>query len=86
MSEHQNIPSEAGNITIGLDVGDRMSRYCILGRAGEILLEAKAATTIAGIRKAFGDTMSSRIALEVGTHSPWIRSGTGQHGASSGCG
>jgi len=32
-------------LTIGLDLGDRSSAYCVLNEAGEIVLEHKLATT-----------------------------------------
>jgi transposase len=32
-------------LTIGLDLGDRWSNYCVLDEAGEVLLEQKLATT-----------------------------------------
>jgi transposase len=32
-------------LTIGLDLGDRSSWYCVLDEAGEIILEHKLATT-----------------------------------------
>jgi predicted NBD/HSP70 family sugar kinase len=32
-------------LTIGVDLGDRWSCYCVLDEAGEILLEQKVATT-----------------------------------------
>ncbi|WP_035349662.1 hypothetical protein [Edaphobacter aggregans] len=59
-------------LTIGLDVGDRSSSYCVLGEAGEVLLEQKVSTTPQGTEKTFGATPRSRIALETGTHSPWV--------------
>ena len=34
-----------GQPTIGVDLGDRSSAYCILNEAGEIVLEHKLATT-----------------------------------------
>ena len=34
-----------GQLTIGLDLGDRSSAYCVLNEAGEIVLEHKLATT-----------------------------------------
>lgn len=58
--------------TIGLDLGDRSSFYCVLSGAGEVLLEAKVATNPETIRKTFEKMPSSRIALETGTHSPWV--------------
>src|ERR1700676_537179 len=59
-------------LTIGLDLGDRSSRYCILDEQGEVILEGSVATTKKGLAQAFGSKPRSRIALEVGTHSPWV--------------
>ena len=36
---------ESQKLTIGLDLGDRWSWYCVLNEAGEVLLEQKLATT-----------------------------------------
>lgn len=59
-------------LTIGLDLGDRTSRYCILDAEGEVLSEGLLPTTKAGLNSLFGKMPSSRVALEVGTHSPWV--------------
>jgi transposase len=59
-------------LTIGLDLGDRSSRYCMLDEAGEVLLEQKLATTGRAMREVFGGMPRSRIALETGMHSPWV--------------
>ncbi len=59
-------------LTIGLDLGDRSSFYCVLNGAGEVVLEAKVATNPEAMRKAFEKMPASRIALETGTHSPWL--------------
>lgn len=59
-------------LTIGLDLGDRSSFYCVLNGAGEVIVEQKVATSPEGMRKAFGKMPRSRIALETGTHSPWV--------------
>jgi len=59
-------------LTIGLDLGDRTSRYCILEEAGEKVSEGQLPTTRAGLSSLFAKMPCSRIALEVGTHSPWI--------------
>jgi transposase len=59
-------------VTIGMDLGDRTSRYCLLSDEGEILREGQVATTKAGITEKFGALGRSRIAIEVGTHSPWV--------------
>lgn len=67
----KTIPKDV-SVIIGLDIGDRTSRYCVLDQDGTILLEAKLSTTVAGVNKEFAKMTRSRIALEVGTHSPWI--------------
>ena len=58
--------------TIGLDLGDRNSWYCVLDESGRILVEQKVSTTPKALQAAFGAMPRSRIALETGTHSPWI--------------
>src|SRR6266568_5568614 len=62
-----------GQLTIGLDLGDRSSAYCVLNEAGEIVLEHKLATTPEAIKQVFGSLPRCRIAMETGTHSPWVR-------------
>jgi transposase len=61
-----------GQLTIGLDLGDRSSAYCVLDGAGEILLEQRVATTPEAMRQAFEKMPRCRIAMETGTHSPWV--------------
>src|SRR5712672_3631042 len=59
-------------LTIGLDLGDRTSHYCILDEAGNVILERSLPTTPKGIHQMFSKIPRSRIALETGTHSPWV--------------
>lgn len=59
-------------LTIGLDLGDRSSSYCVLNEAGEMLLERKLPTTPEGMKETFAGIPRSRIAMETGTHSPWV--------------
>ena len=59
-------------LTVGLDLGDRSSRYCILGEAGEKASQDQLPTTKPGLDSLFGKMPPCRIALEVGTHSPWV--------------
>src|SRR5450759_5980533 len=59
-------------LTIGLDLGDRWSWYCVLDEAGEVVLEQKVATTPKAMKEVFGGMPRSRMALETGTHSPWV--------------
>jgi transposase len=59
-------------LTIGLDLGDRSSHYCILDEAGKVVLEHHLPTTVKGIQQVFSKIPRCRIALETGTHSPWV--------------
>jgi transposase len=59
-------------LTIGLDLGDRFSHYCILNETGEVIGERNLPTTPNGIDEVFCRMPRSRIALETGTHSPWV--------------
>src|SRR6202050_1190226 len=59
-------------LTIGLDLGDRISHYCILNEAREVILESTLPTTPKGIAEVFGRIPRSRVAFETGTHSPWV--------------
>ena len=56
---------EGKKLTIGMDLGDRTSRYCVLGEGGEVLLEASVATTQKGLSEAFGALPPCRIAIDV---------------------
>jgi transposase len=58
--------------TVGLDLGDKTSRYCALNLAGEETKEGGVATTRKALSAVFGKMRRSRIALEAGTHSPWV--------------
>lgn len=58
--------------TVGLDVGDRYSYYCVLNGDAELVEEGRIRTTEEALRHHFADCQQLRIALETGTHSPWI--------------
>ena len=64
--------ADHGRLTIGLDLGDRHSRYCILNDAGEVIGAETLPTTKTGLNSLFEKLPSCRVALEVGTHSPWV--------------
>ncbi len=67
-----NMIFKGHKLTIGVDLGDRWSNYCVLDEAGEVLLEQKVATTPEGMKQTFERIPRSLIALETGTHSPWV--------------
>jgi transposase len=68
----QNEILKERKLTIGLDLGDRWSFYCVMDEAGQILVEQKLPTTAEALQQTFGKIERSLIALETGTHSPWV--------------
>jgi transposase len=58
--------------TIGMDLGDRTSRYCILNEEGDIVFEGSVPTTKSGMNQVFGAMPRCRVAMETGSHSPWV--------------
>jgi transposase len=58
--------------TVGVDLGDRFSRYCVLSEDGEVMEEGRVRTSEAGFRRQWEGESRQRIVLETGTHSPWI--------------
>ena len=60
------------SITIGMDLGDKTSHYYVLNSEGELVREGTVATTKKGMKQRFGSLPRCRIAMEVGTHSPWV--------------
>jgi transposase len=58
-------------VTIGLDLGDRKSKYCVFDGEG-YLKESDVATESDAMKATFGAMKPCRIALEVGTHSLWV--------------
>ncbi len=61
-------------LTIGLDLGDRITQVCVLDGGGQILEETRVGTTRSGLTGALDSERlgKCRIAMEVGTHSPWV--------------
>ncbi len=58
--------------TVGIDLGDENSAYCTLDAAGDVLCEGLVRTTENGFAQQFQKMSPCRIALETGTHSPWV--------------
>ena len=60
-------------LTVGVDLGDQWSHYCILGLEGETLTEGQVRTTPQDVAEFFQALNAARVVVEVGTHSAWIR-------------
>src|ERR1017187_8802620 len=60
-------------LTVGVDLGDKWSNYCILGLDGETLVEGALQTSPHDFSEFFSAVMPARVVMEVGTHSAWAR-------------
>lgn len=68
-------------VVCGLDLGDKRSFVCMVDAAsGEVVEESRIRTTPAGVRRRFAGVGRMRVALEVGTHSPWVKELLGKCG------
>lgn len=63
---------KASGFSVGIDLGDKKSRFCVLDTQGGIVLEDGLATTREELTAYFTSIPKARTALEVGTHSPWV--------------
>jgi len=64
--------AEKPEMTMGLDIGDRYSHYCLLNQPGDVVEEGRIQSTEAALRRHLEGEPRMRIALECGTHSPWV--------------
>ena len=61
-------------LVCGLDLGDKRSYVCTVDVAsGEVMEESRIRTTPGAVRCRFGGMERMRVAIEVGTHSPWVK-------------
>jgi transposase len=58
-------------MTVGIDMGDRWSRYCVLDATGVAIEKGSAMTCRVDFEATFAKRPKMRIAIEAGTHSPW---------------
>ena len=59
-------------LTMGLDLGDRSSCYCVLDEKSEVIGRGVVITEGKEMEQLFGRLPASVVALEVGGHSPWV--------------
>jgi transposase len=65
--------NQSNSITAGLDLGDKHSYLCLLDtESGEVIEEARLCTTPKALQQRFSGCEQMLIAIEVGTHSPWV--------------
>jgi len=59
-------------VTIGMDLGDRKHQICVLDEAAGKVAEVTIDNTATALRKYFRPYAGALVAMETGTHSPWI--------------
>lgn len=59
-------------LVCGLDLGDRTSTFCLCTGEGETVEQGRVRTTAPSLARRFETMAPMRIALEVGSHSPWV--------------
>ena len=60
------------HITIGMDLGDRHHIVVVLDTNGNEVKVSKINNTKSAIMRFFNDYNKATVAIEAGTHSPWI--------------
>ena len=64
---------ERPQVTAGLDLGDKYSYLCLLDTdGGEMIEEGRVRTTPEALRRRFASERPMCVAIEAGTHSPWV--------------
>ena len=64
---------EHPHMTAGLDHGDKYSYLCLIDQhSGEVIEEGRLRTTPEAFKRRFASEQPMRIAIEAGTHSPWV--------------
>jgi transposase len=68
-----DVSRERSKMTAGLDLGDKYSYLCLIDTgSGEVIEEGRLRTTPGALRRRFASERPLRIAIETGTHSPWV--------------
>jgi transposase len=68
-----DVSSERPAMTVGLDLGDKYSYLCLIdSEGGEVIEEGRLRTSPEAFRRRFAPEQPLRIAIEAGTHSPWV--------------
>lgn len=76
-----SVGQPAGGFTVGLDLGDRQHHFCALDGAGNIVREGKVSNDRPALQRLLEQFPGSTVAMEAGTHSPWISRFLSEHGA-----
>jgi transposase len=71
----RDVSRRKSSMTVGIDLGDKYSVLCLVDtESGEVIEEGRLRTTPEALRRRFASEQQPpmRIAIEAGTHSPWV--------------
>jgi transposase len=71
MKKHSKTQKQKPVETIAIDLGDKMSRYCVVNQDGEVVEEGNFRNQVSSLEAHFSGE-PRRIALEAGAQSAWI--------------
>ena len=71
-------------MTIGLDVGDKKTHFCVLDSARTVIARGSFTTAAAALRKSLAPFAGARVIIEAGSQTPRMSSeqqalGSGEH-------
>ena len=65
--------NETLELTMGLDLGDKFSYYCIIDKSGKRVEEGRVKTQRRAMERFFKSQPKMRVVLETGTYSRWVQ-------------
>ena len=63
---------QSSHVTIGLDLGDRRHRFCVLDGAGKMVEEGSVGNDRVSLGALCGRYPGAMVVVEAGCHSPWV--------------
>lgn len=72
MADLTAVTTAATRMTMGLDLGDAWSRYCLLDADGGVQQKGRAKTTKDALEELLAGRERMRVVIEVGTHARWV--------------
>ena len=68
----KNSTTNAARLSIGMDLGDKKSRFCVMNKEERIISEGSVTTTKDAMIRQFSNSSPARIVIEASTHSAWV--------------
>lgn len=65
-------PRSKSKFTIGLDLGDRRHRFCVLDKLGEVVSEGSLPNERSALTQLAQHYRFALVVMEAGCHSPWV--------------